>query len=71
MPDILIKCPLTGMALQTGLDTETVKFEDLPRLALPVKCGHCGDIHLWKPADAWVRYIPGQQRPRLGLKLPH
>lgn len=71
MPDILTKCPLTGKTLETGLITEIVQFDDLPSLALPARCAHCGDIHLWKPADAWVRYVPGQQRPRLGFKFSH
>ena len=52
--EILINCPVTGKPLQTGLDTATVNFGDLPILALPVSCPHCGQIHLWKPSDAWV-----------------
>ena len=59
MSDILINCPVTGKPLQTGLDTATVNFEDLPDLALPVLCPHCGQIHLWKPSNAWV--WPGEK----------
>ena len=54
MLEILISCPMTGKPLQTGLDTATVNFEDLPNLALPVVCPHCRQVHLWKPSDAWV-----------------
>jgi predicted RNA-binding Zn-ribbon protein involved in translation (DUF1610 family) len=54
MPDILTRCPETGKTIQTGLDTETVTFDTLPNVALPVKCPHCGEVHHWRPADAWV-----------------
>src|SRR5262249_32417860 len=66
MPDILTKCPVIGKPLQTGLDTETVNFEDLPSLAIPVYCPHCGQVHLWKPADAWVW---GRQKATAALPL--
>jgi hypothetical protein len=32
MPDILTNCPVTAKPIQTALDTETVKFETLPRM---------------------------------------
>jgi hypothetical protein len=54
MPDILTNCPVTAKPIQTGLDTETVKFETLPSVALPVQCPHCGQVHYWKPTEAWV-----------------
>ena len=38
MPDILTNCPMTGKPVQTGLDTETVKFET------PAKCGASGPM---------------------------
>ena len=56
MPDILIRCPLTGLAVPTGLDTETVIFESLSLLTrLPLDCPKCGKIHRWVPKDAWVQ----------------
>lgn len=54
MPDISISCPETGKPVQTGLDTETVVFETLPSVAMPVRCPHCAQTHFWRPAGAWV-----------------
>jgi hypothetical protein len=54
MPDILTHCPVTGQAVLTGLDTETVVFETLPSVEVPLKCPRCGQTHRWKPKDAWV-----------------
>jgi hypothetical protein len=54
MSDILIYCPVTGQPVPTGLDTETVIFESLPNVEIPVKCPSCGEIHHWRPRDAWV-----------------
>ena len=55
MPDILIRCPITGQAVPTGLNTETVVFESLSNVAVPpIKCSKCGQLHFWTPKDAWV-----------------
>lgn len=50
MPEILTKSPATG---ETGLDTETVNFETLPRVAVLIPCPTMG------------RYMPAS-RPTLG-----
>ena len=56
MPDILIRCPETGVAIPTELDTETVILETLPpRIVLPLECPACGRTHYWKRSDAWVK----------------
>ena len=54
MPNILILCPVRAEPVQTGLDTETVNFETLPPLAMPLHCPACGQTHYWQPAGAWV-----------------
>ena len=76
MPDILIHCPVTGESVSTGLDTETVVFDSLPSIELPLRCSACGQRHYWKPADAWVRGEPRSPRAgeaaELGFKAhPH
>jgi hypothetical protein len=55
MPDILTRCPLTGKTIETGLDTETVRFDMLPDIPIPITCPHCEKEHFWKPTNAWVR----------------
>lgn len=54
MPNILIRCPASGKAIETGLDTETIIFETLPSIELPASCADCGQVHYWKPHQAWV-----------------
>src|SRR5215813_5722918 len=54
MPDILTRCPLTGNSIKTGLDTETVRFDTLPSIPLPIECPHCERVHFWTPTHAWV-----------------
>ena len=54
MEEISVRCPVTGQAVFIGLNTETVVFETLPNIELPLKCARCGQTHRWKPKDAWV-----------------
>jgi hypothetical protein len=65
MPDIMIHCPITGIAVPTGLTTEIVLFETLPDISLPMLCPSCERIHDWKPTQAWVKdkEKPHHRRP--------
>jgi len=54
MPDIVLRCPDLGAIISTGLSTETIIFETLPDIAIPLRCPACKKIHQWKPKDAWV-----------------
>jgi hypothetical protein len=51
---IFIKCPTTGLPVSTGLKAESVIFESLPAVAVPLCCPACGKTHQWKPAEAWI-----------------
>src|SRR5580700_11518228 len=59
LADILVQCPRTGAAVPTGLKTEWVLLKSLPCVAVPLRCSACGQIHKWKPGDAWI----GSARP--------
>ena len=54
MADILIQCPRTGAPVSTGLKTEWVFLKSLPCVAVPLRCPACGQMHKWKPGDAWI-----------------
>ena len=54
MPAIMIRCPVHGVTLSTGLSTDSVQFESLPDCAIPLRCPACQTIHSWRPRDAWV-----------------
>jgi hypothetical protein len=61
MPDIVILCPLTAIEAPTGLTTEVVQFDALPKhLAMQFRCPHCKQIHAWSPESAWVSVKPSQ-----------
>jgi hypothetical protein len=51
---IFTKCPTTGLPVSTGLKADSVIFESLPPVAIPLCCPACGKTHRWKPAEAWI-----------------
>jgi hypothetical protein len=53
-PNIFINCPTTGIPVTTGLTTRWVVFDSLPAVAVPLCCPACGQVHNWKPQDAWI-----------------
>jgi hypothetical protein len=62
MPDIMIRCPVLGTTVSTGLSTEAVVFTSLPaNISVPVRCPACKKMHKWKPQDAWVQ---GELKPK-------
>jgi hypothetical protein len=54
IPNIMIRCPITGKAVPTGLSTETVLFDSLGDISVPMRCPACLKMHRWKKKDAWV-----------------
>jgi hypothetical protein len=54
LADILVSCPRTGAPVSTGLKTEWVVLKSLPSVAVPLSCPACGQMHKWKPDDAWI-----------------
>src|SRR5262245_14286591 len=53
---------VTSGPVSTELDTDTVQFESLPTLPLPLHCPRCGRTHSWQPRDAWVSHLAGNTR---------
>ena len=54
LANIFINCPTTGIPVTTGLTTRWVVFHTLPSVAVPLRCPACGQMHRWKPQDAWI-----------------
>ena len=54
MPEIMIRCPILGTAIPTGLTTEQIKFVSLAGIEIPLRCPACLKIHRWEQKDAWV-----------------
>jgi len=52
MAKLLIKCPVTGKALFTGMDLP--KGMDLSGFTNnSTQCHHCGKMHVWNGSDAF------------------
>jgi hypothetical protein len=60
MPEIMIRCPTFGTAVQTGLRTETIVLDFLEDLSIPMRCPACMKLHKWQRKDAWVDTGNGQ-----------
>ena len=53
MSDIMIKCPVFGRAVPTGITTDMIILETLT-FELSTHCPACRRAHKWKRRDAWV-----------------
>ena len=55
MPKIMIRCPITGKTVPTGLTTQMVVFDSIASdLEMPRRCPACLKMHNWMPKEAWV-----------------
>jgi hypothetical protein len=54
MGTIMIRCPNTGRAISTGIETDPVTFVHLPDLLSQSKCSLCGAEHVWWTREAWL-----------------
>ena len=62
--DIFVQCPRTGTPISTGLRTEWVLLNSLPRVPIPVRCPACGQMHKWDPQHAWIGPVLQSRAPR-------
>ena len=54
MSEIMIMCPVKKRPIPTGLTTNSVIFESLPDINMPIRCPSCGRQHVWSRRKAWV-----------------
>jgi hypothetical protein len=52
---VLIRCPIRGEPVYTGLDMDPDEFEATEFSMSLRKCSLCGDRHTWTKADAWLQ----------------
>ncbi len=60
MSSVMIRCPNTGRAVSTAIETEPAVFRRLPKVASRMLCPACGEEHDWSVGSAWLL---GEQRP--------
>ena len=54
MGAVMIRCPRTGRAVSTEIDTEPSEFSRLPEVAARMRCPDCGEDHIWTASEAWL-----------------
>jgi hypothetical protein len=58
MATVMIRCPRTGSAISTEINTEATVFERLPAVMARLQCPVCGEEHTWTANDAWLADNP-------------
>ena len=56
MSVIMTRCPVTGRAVSTGIDTASVIVDSLPDVAVRMRCPACGNEHIWRKRDTWLAH---------------
>jgi hypothetical protein len=54
MAAVMIRCPRTGHAVSTAIETEPSVFSRLPEVKARMFCPICGDEHVWSASEAWL-----------------
>jgi len=54
MAAVMIRCPRTGRAVSTAIETEPSVFSRLPEVAGRMRCPVCGEEHTWMASEAWL-----------------
>ena len=58
MSSVMIKCPVTGRAVSTAIETEASSFRRLPQVTAHMRCPACGRDHEWTVSSAWLSGEP-------------
>jgi hypothetical protein len=58
MSSLMIRCPVTGRAVSTAIETEPNVFRKLPKVAAHMWCPVCGQDHEWTVSSAWLAGEP-------------
>jgi hypothetical protein len=53
---VMVRCPITGNEIATGIETETSILEALPKVETAVHCPECGEKHFWTIEHAYVAH---------------
>ncbi len=52
MGQVVIKCPVTGKLIPTGIAMDKASFESASMSNESVRCPECGEWHTWDKKDA-------------------
>ena len=51
---VMVKCPQTGRAISTGIETDQERFQRCTVFFARTRCPICCTEHAWFARDAWV-----------------
>jgi hypothetical protein len=51
---VMVRCPNTGRAISTGIETDAARFRRTIVFMGRSHCPHCRVEHEWFAGDAWV-----------------
>ncbi len=60
MSSVMIRCPNTGRAVSTAIETEPAVFSKLPKVSSRMICPACGEEHDWSIGSAWLSGEPNR-----------
>lgn len=63
MGSIMIKCPVTGTAIPTGIRADRSSFSRTPVFMARAYCPLCRTEHEWFAREAWVREDRAKPEP--------
>ncbi len=63
MSAVMIRCPVAGRPVSTGIETEPTVFRRLPKVAARIRCPACGQEHIWNTSVAWLAVEPTVHPP--------
>lgn len=61
MPEILIRCPVTGRDVHTGIALQADVFLTAEIATYPVACPYCGGRHSWTQKEAYLQFPPERE----------
>ncbi len=68
MPRVMIKCPVTGKAVDTAFFMDVQSFNSCDFSNNSFQCSECGRMHTWDKKDAFLEgespKAPQPARPR-------
>ena len=70
MSAVMIRCPNTGLAIATGIETDSESLRRIPDVLGFAQCPHCHSEHAWWTDEAWLAVGSGKDG-RIDLRTPH
>lgn len=51
---LMLRCPMTDRNFSTGINADKNSFRLMMDSVRAARCPQCGQVHTWRPHDAWL-----------------